>query len=410
MVTEFQSPNLLSGSYELQIHDTDSEELQVDIDGDAEEIYEAFLERGWGDGLPFIPPTEKRVARMLEFTDREADEVLGLLPPTMGIGTVEKLAINAVMAGCRPEYFPVVLTAVEAALSEEANLRAGLSTAFTSWPVFVINGPIRDELEINCSWGVLSNWGRANATIGRALTLIFTNIGGAVPGITEKKIHGVPTRFTPVIGEFEEESPWEPLHVERGFPLETSTVTVFADQCMPIFIYTHVYGHPTYELYRWAQGMACVTHVHPSFGGHGCDPLLMVNPASAKEFAAEGWRKKDVKKYLYENARNHREALITSPHNALVPRDVQENIRSNQIEEGAKWCQEINDSPYVVNPYVPIVQDAEDFQIVVAGAEAALGGKLIFFPGHAHREKSVTKAITRSDGTPLESVFDFKNR
>ena len=381
----------------------------VEVEPDAEALFEEYCARGWCDGYPFIPPTAERVSRMLTYTDRDPDDVIGQVPPNLSRATVQKIAINAVMAGCRPEYLPVVITALDALLQPEANLRGGLTTTYSSWPIVVVNGPVRLELGINCSWGVLANSGfRPNATIGRALTLIFMNIGGARPGVTEKKPQGSMMRYTPVIGEFEEESGWEPLHVERGYARDVSAVTVFADNGMPQFIYGQAFGHPTYELYRFALGMASITHPHPMIGGLGCNPLLLFNPNHTQELAADGWTKDDVKRFLYENARNRREQLLSSPHNPLVPEDIRKNTQIILTEGQSKWSREFMESPYVTHPWVPIVKRPEDFIVVVAGYPAPQGGKLLFFPGHSMREQAVTRPITRRDGTPIKSIQELR--
>jgi hypothetical protein len=375
---------------------------------DIEATYERFLELGMCDGLPFIPPTEERVERMLAHTDRAPDDVIGRVPPRMGVATVAKIAVNCVMAGCRPSYLPVVITAVEAALDPAANLRAALTTTYVSWPLIVVNGPVRNELGINCSWGLLSSGFHANDTIGRALTLVWSNIGGSKPGLTEMKPQGSLLRHTPVIGEFEEESAWEPLHVERGYAPDTSTVTVFADYGIPDFMYGQAFGHPTFELYRFARGIASITNHGAAVGGIGSEPLLLFNPAHSKELGDDGWTKLDVKKYFYENARTRREDLLAAPSNPRVPEDVRQNTRVIHTDGLPKWAQEMIDSPYVVHEWIPVVKGPEEFTIVVAGGPAPQAGKLLYFKGHCMGERSVTRPISDRGGRPVRTLDELQ--
>ncbi|HEX6380064.1 MAG TPA: thioredoxin family protein, partial [Acidimicrobiia bacterium] len=195
-----------------------------------EDEAEAFFERGWTDGLPVVPPTPARVLRMLEGTTRAADEVVASVGPDFADCTVEKAAVNAVMAGCRPEYFPVVLAAVEAACTDQFNMHGLLCTTWFCGPVIIVNGPIATEIGMNSGVNALGQGNRANATIGRALQLIVRNVGGGRPGEIDRATFGGPGKYTFCFAEDEAGSPWEPLSVERGFPEGTSTVTLFAGE------------------------------------------------------------------------------------------------------------------------------------------------------------------------------------
>lgn len=401
--------SLLRDVVELDDQSTDTSE-EFELEPDPEAAYERYLELGMCDGLPFIPPTPERVERMLRYTDRNPDESLGRVPPRMGHATIFKIAVNAVMAGCKPEYLPVVITAVEAALDPMTNLRAALTTTYVSWPLIVVNGPVREELGINCSWGLLSSGFRANDTIGRALTLVWSNIGGSKPGVTEMKPQGSLLRHTPVIGEFEEESAWEPLHVERGFDPAASTVTVFADYGIPDFMYGQAFGHSTFELYRFARSMADITNHGAALGGIGSEPLLLFNPSHSQALAADGWGKEDVKRFLYENARSLREDLLAAPSNKKVPDDIRENTRVIHVDGLPKWAQEMIDSPYVTHEWIPIVKKPEEFTIVVAGGPAPQAGKLLYFKGHCMGEQSVTRAITNRQGVPVGSISELDQK
>ncbi|MFH1486446.1 MAG: hypothetical protein ABIH46_10270, partial [Chloroflexota bacterium] len=156
------------------------------------ETNDVFYDRGWTDGLPIIPPTEEAVEGMLEYCDRARDEVIGKIPPKWGKATVEKIAVNAVMAGCKPNYFPILLTAVQALAEPEFNLFAIQGTTNPVAPLAIINGPMVKELNINSGFNVLGQGWRSNATIGRAIRLMMVNIGGGIPGTTDKAIHGQP--------------------------------------------------------------------------------------------------------------------------------------------------------------------------------------------------------------------------
>ncbi|CAN0405473.1 unnamed protein product, partial [Phaeothamnion confervicola] len=196
--------------------------VRLDIDT----LDDEFEARGWSDGLPVVAPTRARVDAMLRYCDHSADLEIGTMPPRHGIVTPEILAINAVMAGCRPQYFPVVLAAVEAMLEPAFNLFAVQATTHPCAPCVIVNGPIARELGINARYGAFGPGVRANATIGRALRLILLNVGGAAPGVLDRSTQGQPAKYAYCAAENEAESPWPPLHVERGFDIEDSTVTV----------------------------------------------------------------------------------------------------------------------------------------------------------------------------------------
>ena len=195
-----------------------------------EDEMEALFDRGWTDGLPVVPPTEARVLRMLCGTTRAPDEVVAVAPPDLAPCTVEKAAINAVMAGCKPEHLPVVLAALEAACTDAFNMHGLLATTMPVGPVVVVNGPIRKALGMNAGVNVLGQGNRAAQAIGRALQLIIRNVGGGRPGEVDLATHGSPGKLSFCFPEDEEGSPWEPLSVERGFAPGQSTVTLFAGE------------------------------------------------------------------------------------------------------------------------------------------------------------------------------------
>ena len=196
----------------------------------AEDEMEAMFDRGWSDGLPVIPPTPERVMRMLAGTTRSPDEIVAIVPPDLVECTVEKVAINAVLAGCKPEYMPVVLAAVEAACTTQFNGHGLLATTYFSGPVLIVNGPLAKAIGMNSGVNVLGQGNRANSTIGRALQLVIRNVGGGLPGGVDRAALGNPGKVGFSFAEDEENSPWTSLATERGIPEGKSAVTLFAGE------------------------------------------------------------------------------------------------------------------------------------------------------------------------------------
>ena len=191
-----------------------SRKIEVAADDDLEEMCH---QRGWSDGLPVTPPTDVRVLRMLKGTTRQADEVIGKIPPYLAPCTIEKVAINAVMAGCKPEYMPVLLAVLEAALEPVFTLHGVLATTYFSGPVIIVNGPIAKQIGMNSGINALGQGNRANMTIGRALNLIVRNVGGGKPGEADRATLGAPSKIGLCFAEDESDAEWEPLSVARGF-------------------------------------------------------------------------------------------------------------------------------------------------------------------------------------------------
>jgi hypothetical protein len=261
---------------------------------------ETWFERGVTDGLPVVPPTRERVEPMLGATRRKPDELIGLVPPNYGRATVEKIAVNAVMAGCRPEYCPVVLAVVEAACDPAFNLHGQSGTTNAASPLIILNGPARRRLGVNCAAGVFGPGYRANATIGRTLRLVMINLGGARPGEIAMSTMGHPGRYTYCIGEHEEASPWEPLHVERGFAAAASTVTLFSGEA-PFMINDHLSRGASQLLASLGWSAAGVWN-HKAFPLYG-HTLWVIGPEHAKTLGGEGWSKRDVRQFLYDTIR-----------------------------------------------------------------------------------------------------------
>ena len=251
----------------------------------AEDPFDVMFERGFTDGLPVVPPIEARVLAMLEGTTRAPDDVVAIVPPDLVEVTVEKVAINAVMAGCRPEYLPVVLAALEAVCTDTFNMHGVLATTMPVGPVLVVNGPIRGRLGMNSRGNVLGQGNRANSTIGRAVQLVIRNIGGGVPGGVDRATHGQPGKLSFCFAEDEEGSPWEPLHASRGVPAERSAVTAYCGEG-PRCVVDQKARHPD-ELV--ATLAACLRTVHHPKLPLVFDALLVVGPEHARVFAEAGW-------------------------------------------------------------------------------------------------------------------------
>jgi hypothetical protein len=286
------------GCGSLSVDPTLADELRVRFEGERlharrielgaiEDEIETAYDRGWTDGLPVVPPTAARVLRMLDGTRRAPDEVVAVVPPDLVPVTVEKVAINAVMAGCKPEYLPVVLAAVEAACTDAFNMHGLLCTTYFSGPVIVVNGPIAAQIGMNSGVNCLGQGNRANATIGRALQLVVRNVGGGVPGGIDRAAFGAPGKYTSCFAEDEAGSPWEPLSVERGFARGTSTVSLFSGHG-PSAIVDQISRTPESLARSLAAKLRAVSHPKLVMG---MDAMLVISPEHARVFAGAGWSK-----------------------------------------------------------------------------------------------------------------------
>jgi len=265
---------------------------------DIEAINRLYHERRWSDGLPVVPPTVERVQRMLARTRRPPGEVVTNVAPGFGAATVERIAINAVMAGCVPEYLPAILAAVEAVAAPEFNLQGIQATTNPVAVWIIVNGPVARRLGVNGTFNCLGQGTPANAAIGRALRLVLQNVGGALPGEMDRATHGQPGKYTFCCAENEEANPWEPLHVERGFRRDASTVTVVgAEGTMNMNTHTKDAG----ELLR----VFADTMQHPPSNEYcyGSEPWLILSPEHAEILRAGGLAKSEVKRRLWELSR-----------------------------------------------------------------------------------------------------------
>jgi thiol-disulfide isomerase/thioredoxin len=272
----------------------------------AEDEFEAMYDRGWSDGLPLIPPTIERVQAMLEGTSRKPDDIVALVPPNLVDLTVEKIAINAVMAGCKPEYLPVVITALETACSDEFNMHGLLATTMPVGPVFFVNGPIRKSINMNSGMNLLGQGNRANSTIGRAVQLTVRNVGGGRPGEVDRATHGSPAKYGLCFAEDEEGSPWQSYAQDQGFSLEQNTVTLFPGEG-PRMIVDQLSRSPD-ELAR-SLAMGIIGNVHPKLV-MGFDAILIIGPEHASRFAEAGWTKEQVNEEIINHSIRETDELI----------------------------------------------------------------------------------------------------
>jgi hypothetical protein len=264
--------------------------------GEDEDDAEACYARGWSDGLPVVAPTPERVLRMLSGTTRPPSEIVAIVPPDLAECTVEKVAINAVLAGCKPEYLPVVLAAVEAACTDDFNIHGVLATTHFVGPVVIVNGPIARDIDMNWGLNALGQGNRANATVGRALQLVIRNVGGGRPGGVDRATLGNPGKYTFCFAEDEVGSPWESLAVERGLAAGRSAVTLFAGEGV-----RGVVDQLSRDPESLARSFAaCLrTVAHPKAVGRW-DALLVVCPEHARTFRAAGWSKAQLRSRLDE--------------------------------------------------------------------------------------------------------------
>jgi hypothetical protein len=257
---------------------------RIAFKGSLQEVNRFYYSKGWTDGLPVIPPTEAAVAEMMTGTDLPPDHVVATIIPRKGKATIEKIAINAVMAGALPTYMPVLIAAVQSFADPKSRFDT-FEVSTGSWaPFLAINGRIRNEININCSSGALSPGNIANAAIGRAVGLIVKNIGGARKAVEDMGVIGNPGKYSLVIGEDEEASPWEPLSVERGFKKEDNTLTVFFPNT---FIQTVPGGTDAQGILDTLSGMFTST----------MSSVILI-PSWARVLSREGWTKQKVKEYL----------------------------------------------------------------------------------------------------------------
>jgi hypothetical protein len=281
----------------------------------------------------------------------------------MGEATVEKVAINSVLAGCKPEYLPVVIAAVEAVCTEEFNAHGVMATTMGAAPAVIVNGPIRNRIGMNAGLGALGQGNRANATIGRAVRLVLRNVGGAKPGGTERSTLGSPAKFTLAFAEWEERSPWKPLHVERGFAAEDNVVSVFPASPGPLVCVDQTSRSAEGLAGSLAASLQAMNHPRSRSG----DALMVIVPEHVDTIWRDGWTRADLRQRLFElTHRPLKELLIDEQVGAGIPPESfgPRGPSEAQLEE-----------------LVPKFDSPERIHIVVAGSEA--GKFTSIFPGWA---------------------------
>ncbi|CUR58435.1 hypothetical protein NOCA250054 [metagenome] len=343
----------------------------IEVSDEPGEFNRYFFERGWSDGLPIIPPSRELVDDMLRHTRRGRDEVVGRVAP-YGLATVESVAVNAVMAGCRPEYLPVLLAATEAIGQPEFDLLFLQHTIHPTTTMLVLSGPVVERLGVNGGANCFGPGAWANATMGRALRLVTLTIGGGRPGAVDKSTQGQVGKFLMCIAENMAQSPWEPLHVEHGFAPDVSTVTVVAAK-NPLSFTTHTQDVDDF-LTIIANAMTGVTaSEHRSGGG----PMLVLSPEHAQMLAGNGVSKQEFKRRVWETARL-----------PLGRMSVKERARTQEERRGDM-------GEFGPDTTLPPSKVPDDIIVLVAGGWGMLSS---FIPCHAPLSWPVTRVV--DDWTP----------
>lgn len=333
-----------------------------------EKMCDHFNKNSLSDGLPVAPPTKEAVKWMLCGAKRPPEELIAELPPRRGIATVEMIAVNAVMAGCQPEHFPIVITAVEAMSDPAFKLGQILATSSSVAPLVIVHGPITKKLKINSGLGILGPGNRANMSIGRAVRLITITLAGSVSGETQMSTLGKWSSYC--IAESDHLDIWEPYHMEKGLNKEDNAVTIYPVSAMQGMSMT---GNKTaQELIAWMANTIGVVGPRSSdgWGGGSTQILILLNPLSAKIFRKEGWTKDDIRDSLYLKAR--------------VPFSIFKY--SSLLKSFPDWVKQAND-----NTFVPVVAGPKSFDIIVGGGENRAHSA--YFPSWVPQSQPVTKKI-----------------
>ncbi|MEE2778152.1 MAG: hypothetical protein VYE73_15475 [Acidobacteriota bacterium] len=358
-------------------------EDQTPAPGAETDLVEWYFDQGWTDGLPVVPPTAEKVQAVLDALGVAAHEHICRVAPRHGDLSAEILAINLVMAGARPEYAPLLRTAIEALCDPAFNLNGVQATTHMAAPLMVVNGPVRHEIGMNAGHNVFGSGNRANATLGRAIRLILLNVGGAQPGELDKSTLGHPGKYTYCIAENEEESPLAPFHVSKGFAGDTSTVFVMAAE-PPHSVTNHVADDAEGILASIASAMATYAHNNAVSSGH-C--AVVVGPEHASTIAGDGWDRGRVQSHLWENARvrfgdiafDHRYGKV---YNRNLPAWYGRELESRN----------------------PIVPSPDHVHVFVAGGSA--GRFSAFIPGWGHMSTPVLRALDGSRSPTGDDCLD----
>lgn len=368
----------------------------IELEDDSFEAIQDFFEtQGWTDGLPIVPPTRERVQAMYEYvSDRHPNDVIASLAPRRAEATIERIAINAVMAGCRPTYMPVLVAIVQAIAEDPLNLNGMQSTTHPCAMFVMVNGPIGRELNINSGHNVFGQGWRANATIGRAVRLMMVNIGGGIPGEGDKSTQGTPAKYSYCIAEREDANPWEPYHVEHGFALEDSTVTVMAAEA-PHSMQDHK-STDAIGLLTTMAGTMKKLGGNDFFMGVGGEPLVIFGPEHAAAIAESGYSKDDVKRFLWEHAR--------IPMSQIASEWVAESdTRVLRSGGGRTRIERLNELVGTADNLI-LAEDWSDIGVAVAGGAGKHSCWIPTFGGSL--TNTVRRRIEHADGTPYRSVYE----
>ena len=332
----------------------------------AMEVSRLFDLRGWTDGLPIVAPTTGRVEEMLDYAPLSRDSVIGELEPLKGQATVEKLAINAVMAGCRPDYFPILIAAVEAISEPEFNLRGVQTTDENVTPLILVNGPIARQIGMNDGFGCLGPGWRPNATIGRALRLIMQNIGGGWPSVVAFAGLGQPGRYTLCFSENELQSPWQPFHVDASFASNQNVVTVLRAESV-----INVTG----GLEEVASVMGSAASAFSWL--HGGIVTVVISPATAVALERDGITKEEARQWLHANGQISSDELKTLW--------IYKNV--GKAKEWPAWALSAIEAGYV-----PPVKNPDKIALIVAGGDIPIAQQA-YFPTWGYPDCRIMKEV-----------------
>jgi hypothetical protein len=338
---------------------------RFEFSGSIKDVNKLFFDKGWSLGLPIIPPTPESVAEMLKGTSRRPEEIIGQIPPRMGALTVELLAVHAVMAGCKPEYMPLLIAALEGLLTSEVSWRSALTTTATTQFLIIVNGPISREIGLACDEGAAGKGHLANTSIGYAINLVAYAVGGSKPHAMDKSTLGSPGDCVCwVFGENEDKLPldWPPLHVDRGFKPTDNTVTVMCSY-PPVANIDHYSTTPQEHLRWWSYLISPLTNI----GGPGNplsmqhSPILALGPEHAHLLASAGWSKDDFRQAFWEQTR----------------------IPLSAWPAGCTYMKRLAElfGPVNSESRIPITLEAKQFLVLIAGGAGKQSHYFGQFPG-----------------------------
>ncbi len=339
------------------------------IDTDVD-LVEYYYDQGYSDGLPVVPPTQEKIDQVVQALGGEPDFVECKVAPRWGELSREVLAINMVMAGCKPAYAPVVRAAILALTDPAFNLNGVQATTHVASPLIVVNGPIAKEIGMNGGANAFGSGNRANATIGRAVRLIMLNVGGAWPGDLDKSTLGHPGKYTYCVAENEGQSPFAPYHVEHGYKPEESTVFAIAAEA-PHSVTNHVANDPEGILDTICSAMSTIASNSAVLGGH---TTVVLGLEHAKSIAQHGWTRADIRNYIFMN---HGNRFIDLAYGHRYGKVYNRNI--------PKWYKREDETR------IPIIHSPDNIHLFIMGGEAGRFSAVI--PGWGHMSTPVLKPV-----------------